>query len=149
MLAGCLRRLSNPTRALRYYEELRRERTARIQLAARNNETVFHLPNGPDQRDRDRGLAATSGQHTVHRNSWLFGYDVDQVMATDPAPHDPRSRQRGVTGSDVTAIPGQPARARFGAGALATAVLAASVTITTGWVRTSLAALCGVSTIDA
>jgi salicylate hydroxylase len=90
VLAGCLRRLSDPVRALRYYEELRYERTARIQLAARHNETVFHLPDGNDQRDRD--LAATSEEHTVRRNSWVFGYDVDQVMATEPPPHDDPAR---------------------------------------------------------
>jgi 2-polyprenyl-6-methoxyphenol hydroxylase-like FAD-dependent oxidoreductase len=89
VLAGCLRRLPDPVRALRHYEELRRERTARIQLAARSNETVFHLPDGHDQRERDRGLAGTGGAHTVDRNSWLFRYDVDQMMATDPVPHDP------------------------------------------------------------
>ena len=89
VLAACLRHLPDTVRALRHYEDLRRERTARIQLAARHNETVFHLPDGPDQRDRDHRLAATSGEHTVHRNSWVFGYDVDQVMATDPAPQIP------------------------------------------------------------
>jgi salicylate hydroxylase len=86
VLAACLRRQPDPVRALRHYEDLRRERTARIQLAARHNETVFHLPDGHDQRERDRGLAATSGAHTVHRNSWVFGYDVDDVMATAPPP---------------------------------------------------------------
>ena len=95
VLAACLRRLPDPVQALRYYEDLRRERTARIQLAARDNETVFHLPDGHDQRDRDHGLAATSGEQTVHRNSWLFGYDVDQVMATDPAPLDPARASEG------------------------------------------------------
>ena len=95
VLAGCLRRLPHPVRALRHYEHLRRERTARIQLAARNNETVFHLPDGDDQRDRDRALAATSGESTVHRNSWVFGYDVDHVMATEPAPHDPAGATEG------------------------------------------------------
>jgi 2-polyprenyl-6-methoxyphenol hydroxylase-like FAD-dependent oxidoreductase len=89
VLAACLRRRSDPVRALRYYEDLRRERTARIQLAARGNETVFHLPDGPQQRERDRRLAATSREHTHHRNSWLFGYDVDQEMAADPTLHDP------------------------------------------------------------
>jgi 2-polyprenyl-6-methoxyphenol hydroxylase-like FAD-dependent oxidoreductase len=95
VLAACLRRPANPVRALRHYEDLRRERTARIQLAARHNETVFHLPDGPDQRERDRTLAATSGEQTVHRNSWVFGYDVDQVMATDPAPPAPPSATDG------------------------------------------------------
>jgi salicylate hydroxylase len=85
VLAACLQRLPDPVRAVRHYEDLRRERTARVQLAARHNETVFHLPDGTDQRDRDRNLAATSGESTVHRNRWVFDYDVDEVMATNPA----------------------------------------------------------------
>jgi hypothetical protein len=86
-----------PTRfgPLRHYEDLRGERTARVQLAARHNETVFHLSDGPDQLERDRRLAETSGEHTVHRNRWVFGYDVDQVMATHPAPHDEASTSEG------------------------------------------------------
>jgi salicylate hydroxylase len=82
VLAACLRLIPDPVRALRQYEELRHERTAAVQLAARRNETMFHLPDGPDQRERDRALAATSGERTVHRNAWVFGYDVDEVMSS-------------------------------------------------------------------
>src|SRR5215213_10230873 len=87
VLAACLRLIPDPVRALRQYEELRQERTATVQLAARRNETTFHLPDGPEQRDRDRRLAETSGERTVHRNAWVFGYDVDEVMSSleDPA----------------------------------------------------------------
>src|SRR5215212_5871314 len=67
VLAACLRVIDEPVRALRQYEDLRRERTATVQLAARRNETMFHLPDGPDQRARDEQLAATSGERTVHR----------------------------------------------------------------------------------
>ncbi len=81
VLAACLSAIPEPIRALRCYEDLRRERTAAVQLAARRNETVFHLPDGPDQRDRDSQLATTSGERTVHRNAWVFGYDVADVRA--------------------------------------------------------------------
>jgi salicylate hydroxylase len=94
VLAACLRELSEPVAALRLYEDLRRERTARIQLAARRNETTFHLPDGPDQRERDRSLAETSGEQTVHRNAWVFGYDAAQATASAHAPTTP-----GDTGS--------------------------------------------------
>jgi salicylate hydroxylase len=87
VLAACLRLLPDPVRALRQYEDLRRERTAAVQLAARHNETVFHMPDGAAQRDRDRTLAATSGERTVHRNAWIFGYAVDAVMSAVRAPH--------------------------------------------------------------
>jgi salicylate hydroxylase len=82
VLAACLRLIPDPVRALRQYEDLRRERTAAVQLAARRNETLFHLPDGPDQRDRDGRLAETSGERTVHRNAWVFGYDVAEVMSS-------------------------------------------------------------------
>lgn len=82
VLAACLQLIPDPTRALRQYEDLRRERTATVQLAARRNETLFHLPDGPEQHDRDRHLAEVSGERTVHRNAWLFGYDVGQVMSS-------------------------------------------------------------------
>ena len=82
VLAACLQQANDPVVALRRYGDLRRERTARIQMAARHNETVFHLPDGPDQRHRDRELAATSGEQTVHRDSWVFPYDVAQAMAS-------------------------------------------------------------------
>jgi salicylate hydroxylase len=81
VLAACLQLVPDPVRALRRYEDLRRERTAAVQLAARRNETTFHLPDGPDQQARDAQLAATSGEQTVHRNAWVFGYDVAEVAA--------------------------------------------------------------------
>jgi salicylate hydroxylase len=94
VLASCLRELTDPEPALRRYEDLRRERTARVQLAARHNETVFHLPDGPDQRDRDRRLAATSGEQTVHRSGWVFGYDADQAL-TGAAREEPPGVRSG------------------------------------------------------
>jgi salicylate hydroxylase len=81
VLAACLRLVPDPVHALRQYEGLRRERTATVQLAARRNETLFHLPDGPEQRERDRHLAGTSGERTVHRNAWVFGYDVAEVVS--------------------------------------------------------------------
>ena len=86
VLAACLSAIPDPERALRRYEDLRRERTATVQLAARRNEALFHLPDGPDQRDRDDRLAATSGERTVHRNAWVFAYDVADVRAALAAP---------------------------------------------------------------
>ena len=81
VLAACLRLVSEPVHTLRRYESLRQERTATVQLAARRNETLFHLPDGPEQRARDRELAGTSGERTVHRNAWVFGYDVADVVS--------------------------------------------------------------------
>ena len=60
-----------------------------MQLAARRNETVFHLPDGAEQRAPRPQLADTSGERTVHRNAWVFGYDVDAAMSATPATSDP------------------------------------------------------------
>jgi salicylate hydroxylase len=65
---------------LRTYEDLRRERTAKIQLAARHNSIVFHLPDGPEQRARDRAMSA-AGPGNPHPNTWIFDYDADQATA--------------------------------------------------------------------
>ncbi|MEL7156067.1 MAG: FAD-dependent monooxygenase [Actinomycetota bacterium] len=82
VLAGCLRTTDEPAEAVVVYESLRRERTAKVQLAARANETMFHLPDGPEQRQRDERLGAADAT-TNHRNAWLFDYDA---MHPSPAP---------------------------------------------------------------
>lgn len=73
VLAGSLASIDDVPTALRRYEDLRRERTARVQLAARDNEQMFHLPDGPQQQARDSRLAEASA---THRNAWLFDYDA-------------------------------------------------------------------------
>ena len=77
VLAGCLTTATDPSEAARRYEDFRRERTAKVQLAARRNEVMFHLPDGADQRERDDRLASPESQST-HRNAWLFDYDATQ-----------------------------------------------------------------------
>ena len=79
MLAGCLRHIDDGPAALARYEDLRRERTARVQAAARANETMFHLPDGPDQHARDARLAESSGPGAKHRNAWVFDYDAVSI----------------------------------------------------------------------
>ncbi len=83
VLAGCLDEgRQEPAAALLRYEQLRMERTAKVQMAARRNAVVFHLPDGPEQQERDAGLSEASGDGAEHRNAWLFGYRVEDVMAT-------------------------------------------------------------------
>lgn len=79
VLAGCLRHIDDGPGALARYEDLRRERTARVQAAARANETMFHLPDGPDQHARDARLAESSGPGAKHRNAWVFDYDAVSI----------------------------------------------------------------------
>lgn len=83
VLAGCLAQTHEAATALRRYEELRRRRTARVQMAARDNEAMFHLPDGEEQSTRDARLASQSGSGAAHRNSWLFDYDADTAARPD------------------------------------------------------------------
>ncbi len=77
VLAGALAAIDDPATALRSYEDLRRDRTAKVQMGARRNEQMFHLPDGPEQQARDEQLRAGSGGS--HRNSWLFDYDAVEI----------------------------------------------------------------------
>ncbi len=83
VLAGGLARWPDPVEALSRYEDLRRDRTARVQLAARDNEQLFHLVDGDRQIARDLRLASPESQAS-HRNAWLFDYDA--VAAASAAP---------------------------------------------------------------
>ncbi|MGH1493120.1 MAG: FAD-dependent monooxygenase [Acidimicrobiales bacterium] len=75
VLTGCIAATADPTAAAKRYEELRRDRTAKVQLAARSNEVMFHLPDGPEQQERDQRLGSPASA-TGHRNAWLFDYDA-------------------------------------------------------------------------
>ena len=83
VLTGCLAAAADaPAAALLRYEQLRRERTAKVQLAARHNAVVFHLPDGAEQQERDARLGEASGDNAEHRNAWLFDYRVEDVLAS-------------------------------------------------------------------
>jgi salicylate hydroxylase len=79
-LAACLRGGDDPSSALARYESLRRDRTARVQLGARRNETVYHLPDGPEQQARDAALAEPTLDPWA-RVHWLYGHDAAAVDA--------------------------------------------------------------------
>ncbi len=70
VLARCLSSGSNTIASLRKYEELRRERTARIQRGSRRNADIFHA----------RGVKAFARNVVAKRASgktleWIFSYD--------------------------------------------------------------------------
>jgi salicylate hydroxylase len=62
---------SSAPRALLAYESLRRERTARVQLAARVNGARFDA-SGVDLGKRDMQLAAQSRER-----AWIWSYDAE------------------------------------------------------------------------
>lgn len=57
--------------ALAAYAEARRTRAAAVQQASRFNRTLFHLPDGPEQQERDEALANMSGDFDSY--AWLWG----------------------------------------------------------------------------
>ncbi|ABE36893.1 FAD binding domain protein [Paraburkholderia xenovorans LB400] len=61
--------------ALAVYERLRRTRTAHIQLGARSEGNIYHLPDGQEQRKRDAAFQEMTGAN-ASRDEWLFAYDV-------------------------------------------------------------------------
>jgi len=71
VLAGCLASGDEIPASLRHYEDLRRERTARIQNGSRRNATVFHL-SGVKAWMRNRAVRA-AGQGTMQR---LYSYNA-------------------------------------------------------------------------
>ena len=82
---------------LKAYQDLRLPRTAEVQGSSRLNQRIFHLPDGPEQRERDANMKkamalelsgnkeALRRESIGNRNQWadkaktdiLFGYDAD------------------------------------------------------------------------
>ncbi len=63
--------------ALRRYEEVRRPRANHVLVMSRGREVRNHLPDGPEQRQRDLELA--TGQ-PLRQNAWLYGSDWESEL---------------------------------------------------------------------
>jgi len=100
VLARCLAGgPGDPAAALRRYEELRIPRTTRLQEVSHGRAHVNHLPDGPEQRERD---AAFARQDALVANGWIYGYDptaevpaaevpaAETAVAEVPAVRDPQ-----------------------------------------------------------
>jgi len=100
VLGNLLSRISHISQLrplLKAYQDLRLPRTAAAQESSRLNQHIFHLPDGPEQRERDENmrramaleLSGNSGElrseSAGNKNQWadktksdiLFGYDAD------------------------------------------------------------------------
>jgi salicylate hydroxylase len=64
--------------ALQRYEEVRKPRATRLQEASANNRKRFHLPDGPEQQQRDVAMA-TSGDRSIANIGWLYSHDASAV----------------------------------------------------------------------
>jgi salicylate hydroxylase len=78
-LARCLADgIDNPGAALRRYEETRIPRTTKLQTVSRARSHINHLPDGPEQRERD----AFYGQDDpLIANAWIYDYDPETILA--------------------------------------------------------------------
>lgn len=79
VLAECLRDVATDAvpRALQRYEAIRRPRAHEVQLMSRGREVNNHLPDGPEQRQRDAGLA---GGDPLRQSAWLYGHDLQAAV---------------------------------------------------------------------
>jgi 2-polyprenyl-6-methoxyphenol hydroxylase-like FAD-dependent oxidoreductase len=85
-LAACLTEAGSDVRgALRRYERLRIPRTSRVQAMSADNKTRFHLPDGPEQRERDARMASGTTDFAHGAVAWIFQHD-----AADPRDGDLR-----------------------------------------------------------
>ena len=76
LLADCLRGVpaDGVPQALLRYDAIRRPRASRVQTMSRGREIRNHLPDGPEQQQRDAELA---GATPLRDSAWLYGYDLD------------------------------------------------------------------------
>ncbi|WP_246007032.1 FAD-dependent monooxygenase [Actinomadura pelletieri] len=80
VLSRCLAEdVADPPRALRRYEALRIPRTTRLQEVSHARSDVNHLPDGPDQRARDRSFTTVD---PLLDNGWIYEYDPDHLTRT-------------------------------------------------------------------
>jgi salicylate hydroxylase len=62
---------------LRRYETVRQPRVWEVQRASYRNATVYHLPDGERQRERDAAGAASAARGPYAERGWLFAYDAE------------------------------------------------------------------------
>jgi salicylate hydroxylase len=79
VLARCLAAgLDDPAAALKRYEELRIPRTTRLQELSHGRSHINHLPDGPEQRERDMTFAQAD---PLVANGWIYSYDPEPELA--------------------------------------------------------------------
>jgi salicylate hydroxylase len=75
-LTACLTCEADIPTALRRYEQLRLPRASRIQAMSATNKTRFHLPDGPEQEERDALMASGSTDWAIKAVAWIYGHDA-------------------------------------------------------------------------
>lgn len=85
LLAACLGGVpaAQLPQALQRYDALRRPRASRVQLMSRGREIRNHLPDGPEQQQRDAELA---NGNPLRDSAWLYGHDLEADCRQAAAP---------------------------------------------------------------
>jgi salicylate hydroxylase len=81
-LTACLTREADVATALRLYEQRRLPRASRLQAMSAANKTRFHLPDGPEQQQRDAVMASGSTDFSINAVAWIYGYDAGRLEPT-------------------------------------------------------------------
>jgi salicylate hydroxylase len=80
-LAACLAHIPDVAAALRLYETLRLPRASRIQELSSMNKRRFHLPDGPEQEERDELMASGSTDWSIAAVEWIYDHDASEIDA--------------------------------------------------------------------
>jgi salicylate hydroxylase len=85
MVLGKIKKKEEVKHALKVYERARRQRATRIVERGNVQQYLYHLPDGPEQEERDRKLRmdpTPPGEVLAWRDPefapYLLGYDVDE-----------------------------------------------------------------------
>ena len=80
-LTACLARTSRADipMALHRYEQLRLPRASRVQAGSAANKTRFHLPDGPEQEERDAQMATGSTDFSKTAIAWVLEHDATRL----------------------------------------------------------------------
>lgn len=81
-LTACLKAQSDDVAAaLERYQTLRLPRATRCQEISRNNMIRYHLPDGPEQQERDAKMAEGATGWSQDAIGWLYGHDASVLPA--------------------------------------------------------------------
>jgi salicylate hydroxylase len=83
-LTACLTQGPDIPEALRLYETRRQPRASRIQAMSTENKTRFHLPDGPEQRERDERMASGSTDFAIRAVEWIYAHDAAAIGESAP-----------------------------------------------------------------
>ena len=82
-LTTCLAETADAEAALRLDESVRLSRASKIQSMSAQNMVRFHLPDGPEQEERDRQMATRSTDWSTNAVAWIYGHDAGIVGELD------------------------------------------------------------------